>query len=375
MNDLHAACNNNKLHRVKELLASNAFNIDDPDDKGWAPLTFAARAGNCEVIRLLLRGGATVEVGEPLHFAAFGGKLAPFIMLVEAGAKLENPDAAGRVALDIASMEGHYDVVNWILSHTGIARCGGESKGGQALWRAACGGHVEVMQLLMKFNVFSPYDLGKALLEAVHFSQEKSVKFLLKFDGSNGLPYAQQALIWAVNEYMEGCASSRITRQLMDAGASPTQPTSLQDESGAEYYDTALGTVAKLKEEETDDKHVKRLDAIHRLLRQVDAVHSLSFLWPLLPSPSAPTSSSSSSSTPSAVVVHLVRRSKEATSRVVKGALFRYAQKTMDTEVKNVKDEILGEALKLQERYQSNGGEVWKEYREALRNQPWWPKR
>ena len=104
-----------------------------------------------------------------------------------------------------------------------------------------------------------PWDLGPALLNAVHSSQEESVKFLLKFDDYFDV-HIQNALICAVRAYMKGCASSRMTRRLLDAGAK-TKDGNVQK------------IVAKLRREETEEKHVKRLDAIHRLLRQEDAVH------------------------------------------------------------------------------------------------------
>lgn len=449
MNDLHAACKNDKFNKTKNLLASNAFNIDEPTDDGWTslmissfqnhlrivellvqagasldaqnnitgrtavmlavrlqhvevvkllvragasleiedkqgitPLVRATIIGNGEILQALLRGGAVVEVGQKtaLHYAAFGGNVDAFAMLVGAGAKLENPDETGRVALDIASLEGHQDVVDWMLSHTGIARCGGQSEGGQALWLAASTGHTEVMQLLTDFGVCSPSDLGKALLEAVHFCQEDSVKFLLKFD--NYLyGHIQQALIWAIGEYKEGCASTRITRQLMEAGARTTDTTCDKDEDGTPTYETALSKVARLREKETEEKHVKRLDAIHRLLLQEDAVHSRSFRWPSLSSsttaaatpstPSTPASSDTQSDNTPAVVVRPVRRSREATSRVVKGALFRYSRKTMDTEVK--KYDMLGEVLKRGIHSEFGQSEAGKEYIKALRQQSWWP--
>lgn len=373
-----------KHAEMVELLLRAGASLEIEDKLGITPLVRAAINGDYGMMKILVEGGAMVDSGQKktaLHYAAFSGEVDAFAMLVGAGAKLENPDETGRVALEIASMKGHYDVVDWMLSRTGIARCGGQSEGGQALWLAASTGHTEVMQLLTDVGVCSPSDLGKALLEAVHFCQEDSVKFLLKFDDYL-YAHIQQALIWAIEEYREGCASSRITRQLMEAGARTTYTTCDKDEDGNPTFETPLGKVARLREEETEEKHVKRLDAIHRLLLQEDAVHSRSFRWPSLSSstttaatpstPSTPASSDAPSDNTPAVVVRPVRRSREATSRVVKGALFRYSRKTMGTEVKN--NDIVGEALKRGLHSEFGQSEAGKEYIKALRKLSWWPK-
>lgn len=171
-------------------------------------------------------------------------------------------------------MRGQYDLVKWMLVHLGKACCGGEIGGlRKALTLAASFGRVEIMQLLAEFNVCSPWDLGPALLNAVHSSQEESVKFLLKFDDYFDV-HIQNALICAVRAYTKGCASSRMMRRLLDASAKTKDGN-------------VLKIVAKLRREETEEIHVQRLDAIYRLLRQDDAVHSESFLWPPLSSPCA----------------------------------------------------------------------------------------
>ena len=338
-----------------ELLLRAGASLEIEDKLGITPLVRAAINRDYEMMKILVEGGATVDSGQKktaLHYAAFSGEVDAFAMLVGAGAKLENPDETGRVALEIASVEGHYDVVNWMLSHTDIERCGGKSEGREALCLAAATGHVEVMQLLVEFNVSCMWDLCAALLEAMDNSnfQENSVKFLLKNYPVKVLHVINNALMKAVEGYKHGCTSSRLTRRLMDAGAKTTESVYYEESDGILQNDgTVLDMVAKLRQEETEEKHVQRLDSIHRLLRQEDAVHSLSFLWPLpavRATPTTPTTpatpatpatptTSSQPDTP-AVVVRPVRRSREATSRVVKGALFRYARKTIGTEVAKV---------------------------------------
>ena len=325
------------LQRVEvvEYLLREGASLEIKDDKGHTALIHAASKGYCEVMKALLKKGAIVEscqVGETtaLHCASHGGEVGAVAILVSAGAKLDFPDINGRVPLELASKKGHYDVVKWMLSHTGIALCGGQSEGRDALRLASSEGHVEVMQLLMEFNVCSMLDLCTAFRGAMDHFQDNSVKFLLKFEIPILLENTTFALKTAVQGYKHGCASSRLTRLLMDAGARTTEPISYKVD-GICKRQTVLEIVAKLREEETEEKHVQRLDAIHRLLRQEDAVHSSSLLWPLIRSPTT-TPASSDTAIP-AVVVRLVRRSKGVRGRVVKGALFRYVQKTADTEM------------------------------------------
>lgn len=340
MNDLHTACYESNFDRVKHLLESNAFNIDKPGGiySRRTPLMYSCMQNNVAIVELLvqsgasldaevftgrdtvtalkiailrekyammqvlLRGGATVET-TALHCAARGRKVGPFEMLVKAGANPGKSDHMGRVPLDIAAIGGRSVLVKWMLLHLGIERCGGQSEGRDALRHAAQCGSVEIMQLLTERKVFSARDFGEALHRAMDDFQENSVKFLLEEHPTKVCHVLPHALVRAVRGYKHGCASSRLTRRLMDAGAKTTN--------------TLLDVVVRLREKETEEKHVKRLDDIYRLLRQEDAVHSRSFLWHL---PAA---------TP-AVVVRPVRRSREATSRVVVGALSRYTRKTLD---------------------------------------------
>lgn len=98
----------------------------------------------------------------------------------------------------------------------------------------------------------------------------------------------------------------------------------IHEENMEENVDVKMSNVDNLLNKVWNNMLVK--------IRRYDALVSQSFLWPL---PSSPATTSTSSATPvvvvPVVVVRPVRRSREATSRVVKGALFRYGRKTMDT--------------------------------------------
>ena len=103
------ACTAGEIERVRELLArepalARAVLADKPHE-GWTVLHEAAKAGQAEVVRLLLRHGADPNAREagdntyPLHWAAARGDLAVMGALLDAGGDVhgEGADHAGDV--------------------------------------------------------------------------------------------------------------------------------------------------------------------------------------------------------------------------------------------------------------------------------------
>lgn len=342
MTPLMLACNRNHIGMVKRLVEAGAsLNVKNPkgwtalmvasqeehievakyllqagasleleDSSGVSALDFAAKTGNCELVEAFLKAGANVEShkgSSAVHGAAVSGKVDAFALLVRAGAEMNIPF----VALDTASVLGHYDLVKWMLSHVGIARCGGDSGGVKAFLLATSTNHVDIMQLLIDVGKYDGEVLGFALLNAVVGFFEHAVECLLQ--RGDDVEYLELALMYAVRGYKKhGCASSRLVRRLMDAGAQPTKM--MHDEK---TWTTVLDAIVKMKEKETED--LERLNAIYHLLLQEDALHSLSFLWPSLSSPAATAAKS--------VVVRPVRKSGEVRKSVVLRELLRYARK------------------------------------------------
>ncbi|XP_041508788.1 cyclin-dependent kinase 4 inhibitor B isoform X1 [Microtus oregoni] len=78
--------------------------------------------GNAQVARLLLLYGAEpncedpTTLSRPVHDAAREGFLDTLVVLHQAGAQLDVPDAWGRLPIDLALEQGHGDVVSYLLA-------------------------------------------------------------------------------------------------------------------------------------------------------------------------------------------------------------------------------------------------------------------
>ena len=75
-------------------------------------LTWAARHGQAEAVRLLLEGGASVGAtngggGSAMHIACQEGQVECARLLLEAGAAVNQADSEGRTPLYVACQEGH----------------------------------------------------------------------------------------------------------------------------------------------------------------------------------------------------------------------------------------------------------------------------
>jgi ankyrin repeat protein len=92
--------------------------------------------------------GASLAWAGPLHDAARDGDVERTKQLLDQGAVLTEPDAAGEPALLIASLAGHTDIVTLLLERGGDIHI--HNKGGlTALHAAAYGGKLDVVKLLV----------------------------------------------------------------------------------------------------------------------------------------------------------------------------------------------------------------------------------
>ena len=158
---LHAAVQRSDAAEVERLLATGDFNVDNRCDDGLTALHYAARAGEVDCVKKLLKHGAYVEaqfenirlcehifrmlheddydydywrvytdegervwwLDEPsnataLHFAAGGGHLACVEYLVyEAGANIKAKNNQGQTPKDLAVENGRQSVVDFFDSY------------------------------------------------------------------------------------------------------------------------------------------------------------------------------------------------------------------------------------------------------------------
>lgn len=253
--------------------------------------------------------------------------------------------------LDIAAAMGHPEVVRVLLQQLGIDGCGGKTAGQGALILASSlpvGQNVNILTMLMDAGVVDP---GKALGCAASSGRECAVKILLH----------RQAVAPGGGEYVDRCdpspgltpllqsiytclpASPRVVRRLVDAGADTTlapvvrstrPPRTLAPVEST--YPPLAFTNFCLRRKMVGGKHateeqLDRLEAIRRLLWQVDAVHAVSWLWqsgvPLVDRTAeilGRTKTAPPSETPLTATLLVLRR-RTRSRGVLLAALFRWA--------------------------------------------------
>ncbi|CAM9543651.1 unnamed protein product [Ectocarpus sp. 13 AM-2016] len=197
------------------------------------------------------------------------------------------------VPLGAAVMEGHSEVVGELVQQCG---CGGASKGVQALEMAAIKRYLDIMALLTDAGVV---DNGIALISAIRFKSERSVRFLLQ--QKEGKPIGDQAS-YANFKDKRGltpllCAlgissfpsSPRMVRSLVDAGVDTASVViTVEAETGGARV-TPLGLTNRVLRdkkivrdgEELTEKQLVRREGTRPLLLRVEAVHAGSWLWPV----------------------------------------------------------------------------------------------
>ena len=118
---LRDAVSKGRDETVKSLIAEgtdvHAINV-----RGQTPLHLAAMTDNVDVVRMLINGGADVDVVDPgnnirpLHNAATNGCTNVCEFLLKHGADMDARTATGDTALHLAAENRHSDVVSLLLS-------------------------------------------------------------------------------------------------------------------------------------------------------------------------------------------------------------------------------------------------------------------
>lgn len=207
MVDIHEATRSGDLERVRELIAADSAAMNSPDDLGWYPIHIAIEKGCLDIVDLLLKKKAKVNVrtqdGEdntPLHLAALYCFPEIVELLLSRGADPNRRADDGYTPLHVAASDGHLDIARFLLSHEADPNVMDDSSD-TPLQVAAHNGHKPVVELLIenggKLN--SPGGGGAPLVQAASKGQREVVEVLLArgADVNVASKHRWSALHWA----------------------------------------------------------------------------------------------------------------------------------------------------------------------------------
>ena len=261
------------------VIKMNRWDVNEIDGAGMTPLIWAARYGNEEVVRLLLRkkhirpDQQDAEYGQTaLSWAAENGhegvvrlflaprfvnpesigrrwgKVARIVDVLFSGRYL-NPDSAskyGQTPLSLAAQNGHEGIVKLLLGRGDVNPDSSDGDGGTPLSWAAKNGHEGIAKLLLRRKDVNPSTLdtffGRTPLSwAAKNGHEGIVKLLLGREDVNpdilDQIYGQTSLSWAAGNGHEGIVKLLLGREDVNpdiSNESGRTPLSLAAENGYE---------------------------------------------------------------------------------------------------------------------------------------------
>lgn len=153
---LHFASSNGHEDIVRLLIKKGA-SLECPNWSGWKPIMFAAYYGHSTVVALLVHNNAKVNcensrLATPLICASRCGHKGVIEVLLENGAEI-NPKPTSKVsltALMTAAQHGHLLVVNLLLQYGANVDYKNPDTGYTALMLAALNGHLKIVEMLIE---------------------------------------------------------------------------------------------------------------------------------------------------------------------------------------------------------------------------------
>ena len=191
--ELLKAVKGNDIAKVRELIQTvDPDCIFRGDGEPRSPLVSAARAGDLEIGKLLIRAGADVEFhaqGDetPLMAASANGNLDFVKYLVANGAEVNKELIGDGTALLVASRKGHVETVKFLISQ-GADVNGQVESDGTPLINSVRSGHYEVTKVLLE-NGADPYLVSQGdeypMYHAVKSEDESMIALLKKYGSGN----------------------------------------------------------------------------------------------------------------------------------------------------------------------------------------------
>lgn len=116
------AINDDNVPGLQHLLGSlNSYDVNQPNKHGTPPLLIAAGCGNIQMIELLMKRGARIDIQDKagsnaIYWASRHGHVETLKFLHSCKCPLDVKDKSGETALHVASRYGHVDVVQYLCS-------------------------------------------------------------------------------------------------------------------------------------------------------------------------------------------------------------------------------------------------------------------
>ena len=137
--------------------------VNKQNTLGWAPLLAAASRGHNEVVNILLKYNARVDVFDnegrsPLHLAAEYGSMEVCQLLLEKNAFVNSKTKQGLTALHYASSKGNVDLIDYLVSKHGASIESLTIKKQTPMHLAALNGKLEVCQKLMDLEAMVDFN-------------------------------------------------------------------------------------------------------------------------------------------------------------------------------------------------------------------------
>ena len=188
------AARNGNLESVKILLRYNADieargTVKDTGGivvEGCTALWAAALVGHLDVVELLIERNAEVDSrtltdSTPLRAAAYHGRLDIVIRLVEHGADVNARQSFGKTPLMVTCYNGHMNVATYLVKHGANIHLQ-DKKGNTCLHHAAEGGHVEVVSKLLALGAKEKQNYKRLtpLLVASNYCKIEMVEYFIK---------------------------------------------------------------------------------------------------------------------------------------------------------------------------------------------------
>ncbi|XP_040849671.1 ankyrin repeat and SOCS box protein 3 isoform X1 [Ochotona curzoniae] len=227
---LFLAVENGQIDTLKLLLRHGANVNGSHSMCGWNSLHQASFQGNAEIIKLLLKKGASQECQDdfgitPLFVAAQYGKLESLSILISSGANVNCQALDKATPLFIAAQEGHTTCVELLLSSGADPDlyCN-EDNWQLPIHAAAQMGHTKILDLLIPLTnraCDTGPDKVSPVYSAVFGGHEECLELLLR---SGYSPDAQMCLVFGFSSpmcmaFQKDCESFGIVNILLQYGA------------------------------------------------------------------------------------------------------------------------------------------------------------